>query len=79
MTASVRKARVELDLDVDLHKALCVKSEETRQPLSRLVEEAIRDSLAEDAEDLAAMAEREHEPLLSFEELLRDLKRHGKI
>ncbi len=30
-------------------------------------------------EDAAAFAEREQEPNLSFEEVLRDLKRRGKI
>jgi hypothetical protein len=41
--------------------------------------EAVRLSLAEDAEDLAAIEERAHEPNLSFEDVVRDLKRRGKI
>jgi hypothetical protein len=36
-------------------------------------------ALREDQEDLAAFAEREAEPVLSYEELLKDLKAHGKI
>jgi phospholipase/carboxylesterase len=41
--------------------------------------EAVRLSLAEDAEDLAAFEERAHEPNLSFEDVVRDLKQRGKI
>lgn len=36
-------------------------------------------ALAEDAEDLAAFRERADEPALSFEELVQDLKRRGKL
>jgi hypothetical protein len=38
-----------------------------------------RASLAEDAEDLAAFEDRVAEPTLSYEELLADLKAHGKL
>jgi hypothetical protein len=35
--------------------------------------------LAEDVEDLAAFAERVHEPLVSYEDLLKELKADGRI
>jgi len=44
-----------------------------------LVNEAVRLSLAEDAEDLAAFEERAHEPDLLFEDVVKDLKERGKI
>jgi hypothetical protein len=47
--------------------------------MSDLVNEAVAISLAEDAVDLAAFKERAHEPLISFEDALKELKRHGKI
>jgi len=47
--------------------------------MSDLVNEAVAISLAEDAEDLAAFKVRAHEPLISFEDALKDLRRHGKI
>jgi hypothetical protein len=47
--------------------------------MSELVNEAVILSLAEDAEDLAAFEDRAHEPLIIFEDALRELKRHGKI
>jgi hypothetical protein len=62
-----------------LHKALRVKSAETERSISELVNEAVRLSLAEDAEDLAAFSERAHEPDLAFEDVLKDLQQRGKI
>jgi len=47
--------------------------------MSDLVNEAVRRVLQEDQEDLAAFEERVQEPLLSYEELLKDLKKHGKL
>jgi predicted transcriptional regulator len=63
----------------DLHRALRLKAAHTRRSLSHLVNEAVRQALQEDQEDLAAFEERVNEPLISYEELLKDLKRHGKI
>ena len=66
-------------LDPTLHRALRLKAAETEQSISELVNDAIRQSLAEDAEDLEAMAKRAKEPNLAFETVLRDLKRRGKL
>ena len=65
--------------DPQIHKALRLKAAETDSSVSDIVNEAIRIIFAEDAEDLAAFRERAHEPNLSFEEVLKDLKRRGKI
>jgi len=65
--------------DPQIHKALRLKAAETDSSVSDIVNEAIRIILAEDAEDIAAFKERSHEPNLSFEEVLKDLKRRGKI
>ena len=62
-----------------IHRALRLKSIETERSLSDLVNEAVRLALAEDAEDLAAFEERAAEEGLSFEEVVKDLKRRGKI
>jgi hypothetical protein len=47
--------------------------------MSDLVNAAVQASLSEDAEDLAAFAERAKEPDLAFEDVLEDLKRRGKL
>ncbi len=65
--------------DPQIHKALRLKAAETDSSISDIVNEAIRIVFAEDAEEIAAFSERAHEPNLSFEEVLKDLKRRGKI
>ncbi len=75
----VPQKRATVYFDPDLHRALRVKSAETDRSLSDLVNEAVTLALAEDATDLAAFEERAAEPNLAFEEVVRDLKRRGKI
>ena len=79
MTTNPAHKRATLYLDAQLHRALRLKAAETDRSISDLVNEAIRQSLAEDAEDLAAIEERAHEPDLPFEDFVRDLKRRGKL
>jgi hypothetical protein len=76
---AIETKRATVYLDPRLHRALRIKSVETSQSMSDLVNEAVARALAEDAADLAAFKERAHEPLVSFEAVLMDLKRHGKI
>ena len=71
--------RATVYLDPELHKALRVKAAHTDQTLSDLVNEAVRLTLAEDAEDLAAARARAKEPTLDFETVLKDLRRRGKL
>jgi plasmid stability protein len=71
--------RATVYFDPTLHRALRIKAASTERSLSDLVNAAIRTSLAEDAEDLAAFAARANEPSLAFEDVLRDLKRRGKL
>ena len=71
--------RTTLYLDSELHRALRVKAAETEHSMSELVQDAIKFSLAEDAIDLAAFDERRKEPSLAFEDVLKRLKRSGKI
>jgi plasmid stability protein len=66
-------------LESNLHRALRLKAAHTRRSVSALVNEAVRRILREDEEDLAAFEERANEPLLSYEDLLKDLKKHGKL
>jgi len=62
-----------------LHRALRIKAADTQRSLSEIVNDAVRAALREDQEDLAAFDERRDEPTISYEELLKDLKAHGKI
>ena len=76
---SVTHKRATVYFDPQVHRALRLKAAETDTSLSELVNEAVKRSLAEDAEDLAAFDERASEPDLPFEEVVKDLKRRGKI
>ena len=71
--------RAPVYFDPRLHRALRLKAAETDRSVSDLVNEAVKLSLAEDAEDLAAFDERKDEANLAFEDVVRDLKRRGQI
>jgi hypothetical protein len=71
--------RATIYFDPDLHRALRLKAAETEQSVSELVNLAVKLTLAEDVEDLAAFEARAHEPNLPFEEVLNDLRQRGKI
>ena len=65
--------------DDDLHRALKLKSAEVSRPLSDLVNEAVRMSLQEDADDLQAFRLREDEPVIDFESFVGSLRKNGKL
>lgn len=71
--------RATVYFDAEIHRALRLKAAETERSLSDLINDAVRASLAEDAEDLAAFELREPEPDLPFEAVVKDLKQRGKI
>ncbi len=63
----------------ELHQALRLKAAHTHRSVSDIVNDAVRESLREDQEDLGAFEHRVAEPAMSYEELLDDLKKHGKL
>ena len=65
--------------DPHLHRALRLKAVEVDRSMSDLVNDAVRLSLAEDAEDLAAFEGRAAEPSMAFEEAVKALKSSGKV
>lgn len=71
--------RATIYMDPDLHRALRMKAAETSSSISEIVNNAVKLALAEDAEDLAAFEQRAKEPLVSFEDVLKELKRNGRI
>ncbi len=71
--------RATIYFDPDLHKALKLKAVETSKSITELVNEAVREALAEDAEDLAAFDQRLNEPLVSYEQMIKKLKKNGSI
>jgi len=77
MTELSKKSTVYFEPDI--HHALRIKAATTHQSVSEVVNEAVRLSLREDQEDLNAFDQRSTETTLSYEELLDDLKAHGKL
>jgi hypothetical protein len=71
--------RATVYFDPEIHRVLRLKSAATERSISELVNEAVELALGEDAEDLEAFAERRREPTLSFDEVVRDMKRRGRL
>ncbi|OGO24358.1 MAG: CopG family transcriptional regulator [Chloroflexi bacterium RBG_16_51_9] len=71
--------RTTIYLEPDLHKALRLKAITVSRSVSELVNDAVKGSLAEDAEDIAAFEDRAREPLISYDEMVKRLKKDGRI
>lgn len=78
-TEKTTTKRATIYLEEDLHHALRIKAAEVRSTISDLVNAAVRNALFEDAEDLAAFEDRANEPDLPFEDILKDLRKRGKL
>jgi len=63
----------------EIHKALRLKAATTQRSVSDIVNDAVHQALREDQEDLAAFDDRAAERTMTYEELLNDLKAHGKL
>ena len=77
MAAKTKRATIYFD--PHLHKALRLKAVETSRSVSELVNKAVREALSDDAEDLLAFEERADESLISYEEMVKRLKKDGRI
>lgn len=77
MTSLTKRSTIYLDSS--LHQALRIKSIETSRSMSELINEAVKEALSEDAEDILAFEERTHEPVISYEQMVKRLKKDGRI
>ena len=71
--------RITVYLKPDYHRALRIKSAETEYSVSELINEAVQNSLREDSLDLEAFEVRAGEPSLAFEDVLKKLRKDGKL
>jgi len=71
--------RTTIYFEPDIHRALRLKSAVSDRSISEMVNDAVRNSLIEDAEDLAAFEERADEPTVDFEDFVKKMKRSGKL
>ena len=71
--------RTTVYLDTKLHQAIKIKAIQMSVSFSDLINEAVRLSLKEDAIDLGAIKDRIKEPSVSYEAVLKNLKRDGLL
>ena len=76
---STQAKRATVYLKPELHKALRLKAVETSTSVSELINKAVREALVEDAEDFAAFEGRAGEPLISYDEMVKRLRKDGRI
>ena len=76
---AMQTKRATVYLDTELHKALRLKAVETSRSVSELVNYAVREALAEDADDIAVFGERIGEPLIAYDEMVKKLRKNGLI
>jgi len=71
--------RATVYFEPEIHRALRLKAATSDKSISDMVNDAVKLSLAEDAEDLEAFEKRKREPSLDFEQFVKALKRRGKL
>ena len=71
--------RATVYFDPEIHRALRLKSAAADRSISDVVNDAVKLSLAEDADDLAAFKSRSKEPALDFEKVVKAMRRRGRI
>ena len=76
---TTQSKRTTIYINPDLHKALRLKAAALSRTVSDIVSEAVSRSFAEDAEDITAFEARAKEPLVSYDEMVKRLKRDGRL
>lgn len=77
MNTQLKRATVYLEQP--LHRALRLKAAETDRSVSEIVNDAVRQALSEDAEDIFAFEKRSREPRFRLEDVLKDMKKRGQL
>jgi len=72
-------SKITLNLDDTILQALKLKSSETKQSISELVNDALKASLQEDLEDIKSWEDRKGEDTYDYEEFLELLKKEQVI
>jgi plasmid stability protein len=74
---ATQNKRTTIYLDLELHKALRLKAANNSKSVTELINDAVRQSLAEDAEEIADILVMEKQPIISYDEMVRRLKKDG--
>ncbi len=65
--------------DPEIHRALRLKAAATDRSISDVVNDAVRQTLSEDASDLEIFEKRRREPSVDFAEVVLRMRRSGKL
>ena len=71
--------RATVYFEPEIHRALRLKAATSDKSISDMVNDAVKLTLAEDAEDLDAFETRKREPDLDVAQFVKALKRRGKL
>lgn len=71
--------RATVYFEPEIHRALRLKAATSDRSISDMVNDAVKLTLAEDADDLQAIEKRKREPNLDFEQFVKVLRRRGKL
>jgi plasmid stability protein len=71
--------RATIYFNADVHRALRLRAAACNRSISDMVNEAVRMTLAEDADDLIDADQRQAEPSSSFEEFVTSLRDSGRL
>jgi Arc/MetJ family transcription regulator len=71
--------RATIYFDAEVHRALRLRAAACNRSKSDMVNEAVRMTLAEDADDLRDADQRQDEPSSGFEEFVTSLRNSGRL
>lgn len=71
--------RTTITLNDKIYKALRIRAAESGESVSSVIEDAIKEQVLEDLDDLQAVKERENESALDFRVFVKELKADGLL
>ena len=72
--APAEQKRATVYLDADLHRAIKTKATLSSTTMSKLISEALKDSLRDDAADIKALEDTQNERTYSLEDVLKEFQ-----
>jgi len=71
--------RTTITLNDTIYKGLKIRAAESGESVSAVVEDAIKEQILEDLDDLRTVKERENEPAIDFRTFVKKLKADGLL
>jgi len=71
--------RTTITLNDKIYRALRIRAAESGETVSAVVEDAVKEQVLEDLDDLQTVKERQDEPTIDFKTFVKELKADGLI